>query len=231
MAKLITLTGLDRFKSNLPLYIDGLGFIKNTVSNLTNYYLKSETYTKDETDALVAAIKQFVYVVEDELPAATGLTMGKIYLIPSSHSGEQNIKDEFITIDKGAGASPRYVWEQIGSTSVDLSDYSTTAQMNTAITAAVAGFKTEAEIRAIVTGYNYETSTHAAATYVEKETGKGLSEANYTTAEKSKLADIASGAQVNVLEGVKIDSDTLAIENKKVTISTATNTEIDNLFA
>lgn len=34
--------------------------------------------------------------------------------------------------------------------------------------------------------------------FVAKETGKGLSEDNYTTAEKTKLAGIATGAEVNV---------------------------------
>lgn len=42
-----------------------------------------------------------------------------------------------------------------------------------------------------------ETRTHAADTYVAKESGKGLSSNDYTTAEKSKLAGIETGAQKN----------------------------------
>lgn len=229
--KVISLTGLERFKSKLPQYIEDLGFIKNSVNNLANYYLKSETYSKSETDSLIAAIKQFTYVVAGTLPAASESTMYMIYLIPASGSAASNIKDEYITINTGTDASPVYVWEKIGSTAVDLSDYSTTDEMNAAIAAAVAQFKTENEIRTIITGYGYETSVHAAATYVEKVSGKSLSSNDYTNEEKAKLNGIASGAQVNVLEGVEIDDETLSITNKKVTIPTATNAEIDALFS
>ena len=44
--------------------------------------------------------------------------------------------------------------------------------------------------------------------YVEKEAGKGLSTEDYTSEEKTKLAGIAAGAQVNTLTGVKGDSET-----------------------
>ena len=44
----------------------------------------------------------------------------------------------------------------------------------------------------------YEKIDHASQTYVEKESGKGLSTNDYTTTEKNKLAGIADGAQVNV---------------------------------
>ena len=53
---------------------------------------------------------------------------------------------------------------------------------------------------------------------VDKEAGKGLSENDYTTAEKSKLAGIAEGAQVNVIESVKLDGAALAVDGKSVNI-------------
>ena len=53
---------------------------------------------------------------------------------------------------------------------------------------------------------------------VDKEAGKGLSESDYTSPEKSKLSGIAAGAQVNVLEGVKVNGSDLTIVNKKVDI-------------
>ena len=40
---------------------------------------------------------------------------------------------------------------------------------------------------------------------VDVVSGKGLSTNDYTNAEKSKLSDIASGAQVNVIESVKVN--------------------------
>lgn len=53
---------------------------------------------------------------------------------------------------------------------------------------------------------------------VDKEEGKGLSENNYTTTEKNKLAGVAAGAQVNVLESVKVNGTALGIEGKAVNI-------------
>lgn len=56
------------------------------------------------------------------------------------------------------------------------------------------------------------------ATKVDKVEGKGLSTNDYTNTEKSKLAGIADGAQVNVLEGVQVNGADVAIADKKVNI-------------
>ena len=54
---------------------------------------------------------------------------------------------------------------------------------------------------------------------VDKVAGKQLSTEDYTTAEKTKLAGIESGAQVNVIETVKVDGTALAVDaNKAVDI-------------
>lgn len=50
--------------------------------------------------------------------------------------------------------------------------------------------------------------------FVEKENGKGLSEANYTQTEKSKLAGIAAGAEVNVNADWDATTGDAAILNK-----------------
>lgn len=55
---------LNLLQSNIedaiPLKVSDLtndsGFIDNTVNNLTNYYTKTQTYTKTEVDTLIAAI-------------------------------------------------------------------------------------------------------------------------------------------------------------------------------
>ena len=53
---------------------------------------------------------------------------------------------------------------------------------------------------------------------VDKVDGKGLSTNDYTTDEKNKLSNIEDGAQVNVIETIKANGVTLAINNKTVTI-------------
>jgi len=57
---------------------------------------------------------------------------------------------------------------------------------------------------------------------VDKEAGKGLSENNYTTTEKNKLEGIASSAQVNVLESVKVNGTALSVSGKAVNIDLST---------
>ena len=57
------------------------------------------------------------------------------------------------------------------------------------------------------------------ADVVQKESGKGLSTEDFTSALKTKLEAIASGAQVNVLEAVKMNGTALTIDaNKAVNI-------------
>lgn len=59
---------------------------------------------------------------------------------------------------------------------------------------------------------------------VDKVDGKGLSTNDYTTAEKTKLAGIAAGAQVNTLEGVQVNGSTVTPTNKIANISVPTKT-------
>ena len=54
--------------------------------------------------------------------------------------------------------------------------------------------------------------------------GKGLSTNDYTTAEKTKLAGIAAGAQVNVIETVKVNGTALTPSGKAVDITVPTGT-------
>lgn len=68
---------------------------------------------------------------------------------------------------------------------------------------------------------------------VDKVAGKGLSENDYTTAEKEKLAGIATGAQVNVIETLKVDGVTVTPNGKAVNIDLsiyAKKTEISGIY-
>lgn len=59
---------------------------------------------------------------------------------------------------------------------------------------------------------------------VDKEAGKGLSANDYTTTEKNKLAGIASGAQVNVIDTVKVNNTALTPSSKAVNVTVPTKT-------
>lgn len=106
------------------------GFIKNTVSNLANYYLKSETYartetyTQEEVQALIAAAVSSVagklnMEVVESLPEE-GISTTTFYLLPKETAEEKNVYDEYINTDGTTSG-----WELIGgiSTSIDLSNY------------------------------------------------------------------------------------------------------------
>ncbi len=55
-------------------------------------------------------------------------------------------------------------------------------------------------------------------TFQKAQTGKGLSTEDFTTALKSKLEGIAAGAQVNVIENVKLNNTALETTGKAVNI-------------
>ena len=58
--------------------------------------------------------------------------------------------------------------------------------------------------------------------FVKAVSGKGLSTNDYTTTEKNKLSGIASGANVNVIESVKVNGTALTVTSKAVNVTVPT---------
>lgn len=98
-------------KEEIP---DTSTFITNTVNNLVNYYLKEETYTKQEVVALINQITTINFKVVDVLPDTGEANL--IYLVKKEGSGN-DVHDEYIWVESK--------WEKIGSTTVDLTNYYT----------------------------------------------------------------------------------------------------------
>lgn len=130
------------------------GFITNTVNNLANYYLKTETYTQAEVDALIAAIVTIDIQVVASLPISD-ISTTTIYLVPASDPELQNIYDEYINTDGTSGG-----WELIGTTAIDLSNYVTTTDLATAL----ASYVTSASLTTILGNYVLSSSLAAVAT-------------------------------------------------------------------
>lgn len=90
--------------------------------------------TKQYVDSAISGVTQFKYEIKAsyaDLGTASAGTMGKIFLVPHSHNpsdSQPDSYDEYITIDKGASASPRYAWERIGNTDINLSGYVPTSR-------------------------------------------------------------------------------------------------------
>lgn len=116
---------------------DVSGFITRTVNDLANYYLKSETYTKEEVAALISAIRQFHYEVYAALPA-TG-EGNVLYLIGPTGSGSDKY-EEYVYANNG--------WVKIGDTSIDLSGYVTIEALDQALS----GYVTSAALATALAG-------------------------------------------------------------------------------
>lgn len=125
-------------------------FITKAVNDLVNYYTKSQTYNKTEVDALIAAIKQFKILAVQELPQASENTMGTLYFVPADDPQQRNIKDEYITLSLSEGGSTTYYWEKIGTTEIDLSNYTTFDDVNAAIATALEDYYTKTETDAAI---------------------------------------------------------------------------------
>lgn len=112
---------------------DGINpFITKVVSDLQNYYTKSETYTQEEINQRISAIPKFSIKVVTELPT-TDISETTVYLVASG-SETQNLYVEYIYIND--------TWEKLGEQTIDLSNYPTIEEMNTAIADAIANYYT-----------------------------------------------------------------------------------------
>ena len=118
--------------SDIPTKVSDLtndsGFVTQTVNNLTNYYLKSETYTQAEVDNLIGQLETVTLEVVQALPTQD-ISNHTIYLLQVSQSPISY--DEYIYI----GTEPNGHWEIIGSTNIDLTSYwtMTSGQTNSLI--------------------------------------------------------------------------------------------------
>ena len=90
------------------------GFITAAVSNLSNYYAKSATYSKEEVDNLIGAVKTIQIEVVASLPTTGASNI--IYLV-SNGGTNPNAYDEYVWV---ASTSK---FEKIGTTAIDLSGY------------------------------------------------------------------------------------------------------------
>ena len=166
--------GIPKTDLTAELQAEIASFITKAVNDLTNYYLKSETYNKTEVDAMVAAIKQFQLVAVQTLPTASADTLNKIYLVPSANPQTQNTKDEYITLMVDEQGTITYNWECIGSTEVDLTNYYTKSQTDSAITAAInaalASYSTTAQVGTLIsTAINSALAAYATKEYVSSQ--------------------------------------------------------------
>ena len=233
-----TRSSADTTLGNRITTLENAGFITKAVNDLTNYYTKSNTYTKTEVNNLIGNLKTIQISVVSSLPS-TGQS-NIIYLVAHSH-GTGDTYDEYIWV------ADSNKFEKIGNTDIDLSGYVPTSRT-------VNGKALSSNITIVASDisdvYSKTEVDNIASGKVDKVTGKGLSTNDYTTTEKNKLSGIASGAQVNVIETIKVNNTAQTVTSKAVNITVPTkvsdltndsgfitgvasisNSEIDALFA
>ena len=142
----IDYTNLINKPTKLSDFTNDKNFITNTANNLSNYYLKTETYTQSEVNDLISQLASLSIDIVETLPT-TDISTTTIYLI--------NVPD---TTNYVQWMYINNAWANIGSTSVDLTNYYTKTQTDTLL-----------------------------ADKVDKVSGKGLSTNDFTNSYKSIL--------------------------------------------
>lgn len=99
----------------LSAFTNDEGFIDSAVTNLANYYLKTETYTQNEVNQLIGNIATVQIQVADTLPASGSSNI--IYLVPKSPGTTANSYYEYIWVASSSS------FEKVGDTEIDLSNY------------------------------------------------------------------------------------------------------------
>lgn len=179
----------------LTTTVDGKADKATTISG----YGITDAYTKTEVDAKVSSVYKYKGSVANEAALPTeDQVIGDVY----------NLEDTGMNVAwTGEG------WDKLGSV-VDLTPY---------LTKEDAG-KTYASKATTLEGYGITDAYTKTAVdteldkKVDKVTGKQLSTNDYTTAEKTKLTGIATGAEVNKIDAVKVNGTALGITDKAVNI-------------
>jgi len=105
-------------------------------SDLSNYYTKTETYTKTEVDNLIASVWSFEVVAT--LPSADTADAKKIYLLWPIWTGADKYEEYIVTEttttvwDPATNSNVEVTtksWTKIWETSIDLSGYATTTAL------------------------------------------------------------------------------------------------------
>lgn len=201
-----TATTADKVKAALTAKSGG-GIV---MANAYNGSEAVEVYVDDEhVKAVAKAVK-----VDNATTADTATKVGNSLKLDTKTTPELTFAESGATDFDGSAGRTIKLDLSAYAKSVDVSGSLANKADKTALT----------ELKTTV-----DNNTAAIGTKVDKEEGKGLSSNDYTTAEKNKLEGIAEGAQVNVIETVKVNGNALTPVDKAVdiTVPAATVTGVD----
>lgn len=177
-------------------------FIKNTVSNLTNYYSKNELYNQTEIDALVGNINKLTAEIVTELPT-TDISTSTIYLIQVDDS---TVYTQHMYINGE--------WSNLGSTSVDMSNVYTKTATDALLLQKVDVIDGKGLSKNDFTDlYKADVDSNTTARHTHANSSiLNAATASYTTEEKAKL----EGLENVTVDTVLSNTSTNPITNKAV---------------
>lgn len=170
-------------------------FITKSVNDLTYYYTKTDIDGKITTiNNNISAIPKFAIEVVENLPTSN-ISPTTIYLKKTSTTGTGNLYTEYIYVNN--------TWEELGTQTLDLSGYTTTEALNTAL----AEYTKTANLATIATSGKLadaaQDATHRVVTDTEKNTWNNkLSKNNIDTYPSSTAPEdhvVSSSGMWNVL--------------------------------
>lgn len=173
--------------SKLKVGSDIYSVVTKAVNDLTNYYTKSDVYTKAE----VNNIAQARFAVVAQLPTQD-IQTNVIYLVPKSTAQTNNDYDEYIYALKSTNPDT-YGWEKIGDTEIDLSDYVTKQALNTAL----ADYTTTTDLTTLLAGKEPTISVTANRALVSDANGK-VSASSATSEEVGYLSGVTGAIQTQI---------------------------------
>ena len=136
------------------------GLIASVSAALVNYYTKSETYNKTEVNNLIGAIQQFHYEIYPSLSSVTNPQSNVLYLIGPTGSGSDKY-EEYVYANSD--------WTKIGDTTIDLSDYSTTEEVEAMLNSLWSDVLDELDKKANKDGWYSKMVVGAAESLIAKE--------------------------------------------------------------
>lgn len=185
------------------------GYIINTVDNLLNYYLKSETYNKNQIDQLINAITTINIQVVDIKPEVGQSNI--IYLVPVLESAEDNYYEEFLYINNK--------WELIGTTKIDLSNYVTNEMLNNAL----ADYVTSANLMQLLNDYALKSELPTKISQLENDSNF----IDNTYHDETKQDKLTAGKNIKI-EDDEEGNHIISVSGSEINKIYFTGTDINN---
>ena len=206
-------------KSELPTKLSQLQndseFITKTVNNLTNYYAKTETYTKTEINNLIGGLGSLDLEIVQSLP-----TVGKentFYLLAQDREAP-DIYDEYLYING---------WEKIGNTKVDLTNYYTKSEVDNLIPVVPTKVSELQNDSGYLTEYTETDPT--IPTHVKNITQENITNWNNKSEFSGSYNDLTDKPTIPSVEGLATTEQlTQGLATKQDTLTAGDNITIEN---